>query len=135
MPRTLQSASYSTAAFILILLALSSGSCSVRFVSDYDEKLDSAVTDLHTRIDVFLIKVGAESGTPAGEYDNNQEFYVDTQAAISSIRMRAESSPKNDVTVKQIESWTRPSRAAGAASSGGEGWPEAGPDPADSVRL
>jgi hypothetical protein len=100
--RSLHSAGYSKAALALILLTWLTSSCSVKFVSDYDEKLDSAVTDLHTTLDAFLIKQAAESGTPAGEYDNNQEFYANTEAAISSIRMRAESSQKNELTVQQI---------------------------------
>jgi hypothetical protein len=86
----------------LLLCSLICVSCSVKFVSDYDEALDSQVTALHTKIETFLIKMGEESGTKAGEYDSNLDFYAETEAQISTIKMRAESTPKNELTTKQV---------------------------------
>jgi hypothetical protein len=87
----------------LLAAALLCSACAVKFVSDYDPDLDRGVTELHTRLTAFLLRMGETAGTPEGEYSHNKEFYTDTQAAISSLIIRAESSPDNAITVQQLQ--------------------------------
>jgi hypothetical protein len=61
------------------------------------------VSELHTKIVSFVAHVERDAGTPAGEYEQHKAFYDDTRATISTIRLRAESVPKNSVTVEMVK--------------------------------
>jgi len=90
--------------FALALVTLVFTGCTVKFVSDYDDITDRAVTDLQLRTQTFLLKAEETAGTPAGEYASNTDFYNDARAAIQSIRLRAQAIPKNSITVAQLDS-------------------------------
>ena len=90
----------------IVLAFVAATACHVKFVSDYDDKLDSAVTDVHTSISDFLTRMAEDSGTPAGTYAKNKGFYSETLATLASIRMRAEANNdqnRNSRTIEQIQ--------------------------------
>ncbi len=64
--------------------------CTVQLVSDYDDQIDSGLTQANTDITAFVTKMGQAAGTPAGEYAQNKDFYPTEAAKLSSIRVRAE---------------------------------------------
>lgn len=72
----------------------------VRVLSEYDEVTDQAATALQKKVEGFVIKMMAASGTPAGEYARNADFYDEVLIDARSIKMRAGLIPKNDLTVQ-----------------------------------
>lgn len=87
----------------LLTLCAALCSCTVRLVADYDEVIDNGVTELHKNTTAFLIDMETKAGTPAGEYVNNTEFYVESKAEIASLILRSDSSPKNSITTQELE--------------------------------
>jgi len=76
--------------------------CSVKLISDYDEVIDKSVTELQKKAEGFLIKMENAAGTSEGEYINNRSFYNETKVEITAIRLRAEATPENKITVQHI---------------------------------
>ena len=74
----------------LCLLLLPLTSCAVHLVSDYDDQIDTGLTQANTDITAFVLRMSNEAGTSAGEYSQNREFYTSEAAKLSSIRVRAE---------------------------------------------
>ncbi len=86
----------------LLPFALMIAACTVKLISDYDEALDRAASDLQIKVEAFLVKMQASAGTPDGEYAKNSTFYDEVKVALSAMRLRAEATPKNELTVEQI---------------------------------
>jgi len=74
----------------LVFALLLSTACTVHLVSDYDDQIDSGLTQANTDITAFVNKMVDASGTPAGQYSQNKDFYTSESAKLSSIRVRAE---------------------------------------------
>jgi hypothetical protein len=85
---------------LLVLFALSG--CAVKLISDYDEKTDNAVTQLHKEVETFFLAVEGQAGTPECAYENHKQFYQDSKVALSAIEVRARAIPKNSITIEQI---------------------------------
>ena len=87
---------------LLALLPLLFASCSVLFVSPYDEVTDRAATDLVTRTEIFLVRYAATTdelgkivrrGKP---YDGEAAtFYNEARGAAAAILLRSEQKDKN----------------------------------------
>src|SRR5262249_20210905 len=73
-----------------------------RLVSPYDEVLDRRTTEVHAQIVAFVAKMTATAGKPEGAYEMNRSFYSDLQGSIASLRARAASQPKNEITQKLV---------------------------------
>jgi hypothetical protein len=90
-------------AFLVLLAA-----CQVQLVSQYDEQTDVAVTELQKRTERFLLELEALGGSDKPEaaarrtYAANEGFYRDAQVAITSMRLRAQAIPKNELTIQEI---------------------------------
>jgi len=91
--------------FILIaFLAIMIGGCAtIKLVADYDEKIDTGVTELHKQLEEFLVKLKSKTGTPEGSYEANKKFYDDVKVTISSLRVRADATQRNSLTVKMFD--------------------------------
>ena len=85
------------------LVAVSSG-CEVMLISTYDQQIDDSATTLQREMDAFLTKIETNAGKPEAAYGTpeNQQFYQDYLVSLRAVRVRAESHPKNDITVRQI---------------------------------
>lgn len=86
-------------AFFLVTLA----SCSVTFLSSYDEVTDRAISDLTTRTEAFLSRYAAvtdESGhaVRAGKHYDTEAaaFYDEARGAVASILLRSREKAKNE---------------------------------------
>ena len=87
-----------------LLLAWSLVGCAnVRLISEYDEKTDTAITSFQRRMETFLTSLERNAGQDQAKYENNTKFYDELKVELSSIRVRAEAIPKNEITVLQIE--------------------------------
>ena len=71
-------------------LLLSLTACTVHLVSDYDDQINSGLTQANTDITAFVDKMTGAAGTPDGTYNNNKDFYTLEKARLSSIRVPAE---------------------------------------------
>jgi len=95
---------WSIIAVFLVLLV----GCQVQLVSQYDEQTDVAVTELQKKTEWFLLELEALSASDKPEaaarrtYAANEGFYRDAQVAITSMRLRAEAIPKNELTIQEI---------------------------------
>jgi hypothetical protein len=84
-----------------LLLVL--GCQQVRFVSPYDEIVDRGTSALHTKIASFVGRMVALSGKPEGTYSVNEAVYPEFTAEISTLRLHAAATPKNEITLKQFD--------------------------------
>jgi hypothetical protein len=87
---------------LLVALAAASG-CTVKLIADYDPVLDQGVAELATNVDVFLSKMERTAGTPQGAYSANAAFYADAAATVRTLRLKAESQPKNQKMVEALD--------------------------------
>jgi len=88
---------------LLLLLAVSvAGSCA-SVVSAYDEHVDAAATTLQKRMDAFLTSIGATAGTPEGAFATREPFYDAYRVELRAVRVRAEASTGNAITVEQLD--------------------------------
>lgn len=92
------SASLLRALLVVALAAILA--CSVNLISSYDENIDTAATSLQRQMDAFLTEM---QSTPPPAYQDCEEFYQQYQVDIRSVLVRAQSHPKNERTVKQLE--------------------------------
>ncbi len=89
------------ATFFLLFILIVCG-CSIKLISDYDEVIDKSVTELQKKVETFLLKMEAASGTSEGEYINNKSFYNEAKVEMTAIRLRAEAISENKITVQHI---------------------------------
>lgn len=85
---------------VLALLALSCGP--VRLVSPYDQLIDEGVTEFHTKISTFIGKMKNLSGKPEGTYEANRDAYPEFTAELSTLKLRAHATAKNELTEKSL---------------------------------
>jgi hypothetical protein len=85
------------------LLALLFASCSVLFVSPYDEVTDRAATDLVTKTEIFIVRYATttnETGPTVRHgkpYDAGAAtFYNEARGAAAAMLLRSEQKDKND---------------------------------------
>jgi len=90
------------------LLATSLG-CAAHFVSDYDEQIDTGLSELNTDVTGFVNRMIDAAGTPAGEYASNKNFYSDEDAKLDTLIARAQANkvlnrcPTSDVMEAAIK--------------------------------
>jgi hypothetical protein len=89
---------------LLALLLAGVSGCAVTLISQYDEQIDKSATALQLEMDAFL--TGLEAA-PQPTFAEKQPFYTDYQVKLRSVLLRAQSHPKNDLTVRQIELMTK----------------------------
>jgi hypothetical protein len=91
------------AAARLVLLALvlaGAAGCAITLISPYDEQIDKTATALQLEMDTFLTSLVA---TPQPPYAEKRQFYTDYEVKLRSVLLRAQSHPKNQLTVQQID--------------------------------
>jgi hypothetical protein len=93
------------AALVFSLLMLL-GCGPYRIISPYDQVIDEGMTKFHTDVTAFVGKMVTLAGKPEGTYDANKASYPELAAELSSLKMHAAQTPKNDLTVKAIDEVT-----------------------------
>lgn len=83
------------------LIVLITG-CTVKFISSYDQVFDTSITNLQLDLESFFTKMEASAGSAEGTYTANKTFYDEMDSRLHTVLMRAEATPKNEITVKQV---------------------------------
>jgi hypothetical protein len=81
---------------ILLAVAISTG-CAAKFIGDYDAAIDTGVSDVQQRAEVYFGKLKADPNTP---YDPN--FYNDINARLVVLKTRAHILPQNQIIEQQL---------------------------------
>ena len=89
--------------FFILTISLFVASCTVKFIADYDEVTDQLVTEVHKQMEWFFLDVGTKIGTPEADYENYINFYNEIKVDISTLKLRASSFEKNEITLQQID--------------------------------
>lgn len=94
---------------ILFCLAVATlaGCTSIKLVGDYDEQTDKGITALQRDTEAFLVKLESVPGTKLDEYEKTKAFYGEAKVAISSLRIRADATERNSLTVRMLDSLQR----------------------------
>jgi hypothetical protein len=79
------------------LSALLLAGCAVRLIGDYDDTIDSGVTDVQQKAELYFAKL---QSTPSTPYD--QSFYDDIDARLAVLKTRAASLPKYPIILEQL---------------------------------
>jgi hypothetical protein len=93
---------------ILAVIFASALGCAVHLVSDYDEQTDSTLSELNTDLTSFVNRMIDMAGTPQGTYDANKDFYLDQEAKVDTLIVRAEaykalnSCPSTQLSAKAV---------------------------------
>lgn len=87
-----------SACFLLALVLAACGP--IKLASDYDEKLDQGVTDVQKKVEGLLTKIERSTKNPSMSYVASD--YSAIKEDLNVLITRAEATPKNEVTVKQL---------------------------------
>ena len=90
----------------LIIAFAVTGCATVKLVSDYDEQIDKGTTTLQKNVETFLEKLESSAAKPTDKvaaYADNKQFYADTRIAISGLRLRADATERNSLTVRELD--------------------------------
>ncbi len=88
---------------LMFLILVTSVSCTIRLISNYDEQTDEAVTALQRKLSTFFVELESTAGTDAAHIDNHIDFYKEVDVDISAIALRVAALPKNEITQQQIK--------------------------------
>ena len=90
-----------------IFISLQLSACAtVKLVGDYDEQIDKGITQLQKDVEGFLVKLEGTAEKPKDlveEYKKNPQFYADAKVSISGLRVRADATERNSLTVKMLD--------------------------------
>lgn len=90
-------------ALLLLVLLLQVACTTIRLISPYDETIDRGTGDVHTKIVAFVGRMTLLAGKPEGTYEANKAFYPEIAGEITTLKLRADATPKNEITVKLFE--------------------------------
>lgn len=82
------------------------GCITVKLVGDYDEQIDKGITALQKDLEAFLVKLESSAPRPKDkveDYARHRQFYADAKVAISSLRVRADATERNSLTVRMLD--------------------------------
>lgn len=90
-------------AVLLAALGPASSSCTVKFITEYDQVMDEEVTRLQGDVESFLTQMETKAGSPQGTYAENSAFYADLHGALTALRVRAEAADKAELFVEHMD--------------------------------
>jgi hypothetical protein len=73
--------------------------CAASFVTQYDQVLDSRITELHAKIETFLDSMELAPGAAESAYRTNWHFYVECVSEAQTLRRRASADAYSDLAV------------------------------------
>jgi hypothetical protein len=79
---------------------------SVKLVGDYDEQIDKGVTALQKDTESLLVGMEANAKKPEDKvepYNKHKEYYSKAKVAISGLRVRADATERNSLTVRMLD--------------------------------
>ena len=88
---------------LCLAVAVLAGCGTITLVGDYDEQIDKGVTALQKDLETFLVKLESVPGAKLDGYEKNKTFYGEARVAISSLRVRADATERNSLTVQMLD--------------------------------
>lgn len=89
--------------WVLLFVAFTLSACStIELISQYDDETDKNVTALHKDVTTFLTKLGNQTDFATCSHASNIEFYEQARINLTTITVRAQSIPKNDITIEML---------------------------------
>lgn len=102
--------SHLSAGHWIVLLAavlVIAGCSTIKLVADYDEQIDTGTTALQKAVETFIVKLESTAARPddkvAPYEDKDKQFYLDAKVAISGLRLRADATERNSLTVRAFD--------------------------------
>ena len=92
-----------TPLLLCLAVAVLAGCATIKLVGDYDEQIDKGVTALQKDLEAFLVKLESVPGAKVDGYEKNKAFYGEAKVAISSLRVRADATERNSLTVQMLD--------------------------------
>jgi hypothetical protein len=86
--------------FALAIAFTLAGCASVKFVADYDEKIEQGVTEIQRKVETILGKIDRSKAKPSASYDAKD--YQSIKEDLNVLRTRAASGEKNDITLRML---------------------------------
>ena len=87
----------------VLIIGLAASGCTVRFIADYDKKIDDGITGLQKKTEAFLIKLERTCQTPEGTYTQHVTFYDEAKVELSALQVRADATALNELTSNQLK--------------------------------
>ena len=88
---------------LFLAVVMVTGCTTIKIVGDYDEQIDKGITALQKDTEAFLVKLESVPGSKLDGYDKNKAFYGEAKVAISSLRIRADATERNSLTVQMLD--------------------------------
>lgn len=88
-----------TALFLLLLAS----SCTVQYVSRYDEATEQSITRIQRSVETMLQSIQQNLGTPDAAYENYSSAYEQLHVDAALLRTRAQAIDLNSITAEQSE--------------------------------
>ncbi len=88
--------------FAVMFIAASLQSCTITWISPYDEVTDTNLTSLHQYALSFIDTLLQTSGTADAALAKHQQTYNELNRQISQLEFRAGAMPNNEIIVKLI---------------------------------
>ena len=90
---------------VLIVFTIT-GCSTIKIVGDYDEQIDQGTTALQKDVETYLVKLESSAAKPEDKvaaYIDNKQFYSDSRVTISGLRLRADATERNSLTVRAFD--------------------------------
>lgn len=88
---------------LALALWLVGGCADIRVIGAYDKQMDDGVTALQKSTEAHLVKLTSGLGDNILPYNGNDAFYGEAKVALSSLRVRADATSRNSLTVRQLD--------------------------------
>lgn len=106
----------------LLLVFAQLGCTPIKLVSDYDDVIDKGVSTVQRDTETFLVKLESSPGddrAPVVGYEGNVTFYRDMKVSVSALRVRADATDRNSLTVQMLDKFQSNMNAFEAAHKEG----------------
>lgn len=101
--RTLPGSPARSLAIVLLAVLVALSACTVRYVAEYDPRIEETAIVLQREMDSFLTSMETAESLADRAYDARREFYANYAVDLRSLRVRAGAQPLNDTTVQQLD--------------------------------
>lgn len=85
-----------------LLLPLVLTGCAVHLIAPYDPVLDQTMVGVQQDTEFFFNRMAEAQGVDADTYARNAEFYLRTEATLTTLLLRAQAVPKSTVVADQL---------------------------------
>jgi hypothetical protein len=86
------------AILILVIAAVATMGCRVKFIGDYDDTIDKGVSDVQQRAELYFAKLQSNPNTPF-----DQSFYDDINSRLAVLKGRAALLTKYQIISDQLK--------------------------------